>query len=289
MNRQPAAAFFAAALLLAGAAASALPQRAGLSAAQQGALKAAIAAPSRTPANVAARPLSPSARDPLLLRRPARRTMWSRSGPAAAGIPRSWRPICAAAAAIITRRTSMGAHRQCGITPDDAANPAPYGHIRLAAFPACEPDRTPVPDGSADVVLTFRNVHNWQMGYRRNGQPYAEEAFRQMFRDAAAGRHARHRRASPAGKRRRRARADQRLCQGLDRPPARRGRRLPLRRRLRDQRQSPRHRRLAAGRLDAAADLSARRPGSRPLRGDRRERPDDAALRASPRSAARRR
>ena len=39
-----------------------------------------------------------------------------------------------------------------------------------------------MPDGSADVVLTFRNVHNWQMGYQRNSQPYSEEAFRQMYR-----------------------------------------------------------------------------------------------------------
>ena len=53
MNRQSAAAIFAAASLLACVAASALSQRPTLSAAQQGPLKAAIAAPSRTPANVA--------------------------------------------------------------------------------------------------------------------------------------------------------------------------------------------------------------------------------------------
>jgi predicted methyltransferase len=39
-----------------------------------------------------------------------------------------------------------------------------------------------VPDGSADVVLTFRNVHNWRMGYRREDkQDYSAEAFRQIF------------------------------------------------------------------------------------------------------------
>jgi predicted methyltransferase len=62
------------------------------------------------------------------------------------------------------------------------ANPALYGRIALAAFPAWEPTETRVPDGTADVVLTFRNIHNWQYGYQHNGQPYTEEAFRQMFR-----------------------------------------------------------------------------------------------------------
>ena len=35
----------------------------------------------------------------------------------------------------------------------------------------------PVPAGTADAVLTFRNVHNWIMP----DQPFGEEAFRQMF------------------------------------------------------------------------------------------------------------
>ena len=61
------------------------------------------------------------------------------------------------------------------------ANPSLYGGIRLATFPAFEAGATRVPDGSADVVLTFRNVHNWMMGYQRNSEPYAEEAFRQMY------------------------------------------------------------------------------------------------------------
>ena len=63
-----------------------------------------------------------------------------------------------------------------------AANADLYGAIRLAAFPAFEASETRVPDGSADVVLTFRNVHNWQMGYQRNNRPYSADAFRQMFR-----------------------------------------------------------------------------------------------------------
>jgi predicted methyltransferase len=58
-------------------------------------------------------------------------------------------------------------------------NPSLYGGIRLASFPAGREGATEpkVPDGSADVVLTFRNVHNWMMGET----PFAEEAFRQMY------------------------------------------------------------------------------------------------------------
>jgi predicted methyltransferase len=77
---------------------------------------------------------------------------------------------------------SLGANGNNGMRRLMEANPAAYGQIRLAAFPAFDPGETRVPDGSADVVLTFRNVHNWQMGYQRNGQVYGEEAFRQMYR-----------------------------------------------------------------------------------------------------------
>jgi predicted methyltransferase len=52
-----------------------------------------------------------------------------------------------------------------------------YGRVRLATFPVREAGQVGVPDGSADAVLTFRNVHNWMMGE----QPYAELAFRQIF------------------------------------------------------------------------------------------------------------
>ncbi|HEX8064571.1 MAG TPA: methyltransferase [Allosphingosinicella sp.] len=60
-----------------------------------------------------------------------------------------------------------------------AKDPATYGAIRFAAFPAGVAAATepPVPAGTADVVLTFRNVHNWIMP----DPPFAEEAFRQMF------------------------------------------------------------------------------------------------------------
>jgi predicted methyltransferase len=57
-----------------------------------------------------------------------------------------------------------------------AKDAATYGRIRLAAFPAAAGEAR-VPDGTADVVLTFRNVHNWIMPE----VPFGEEAFRQMY------------------------------------------------------------------------------------------------------------
>ena len=56
-----------------------------------------------------------------------------------------------------------------------AKDAATYGKVRLAAFPATA-GATAVPDGSADVVLTFRNVHNWRI----DGD--ADTAFAAAFR-----------------------------------------------------------------------------------------------------------
>ncbi len=46
-----------------------------------------------------------------------------------------------------------------GVKALEAKNKAAYGKIKLAAFPAAA-GQPSVPDGSADVVLTFRNIHN---------------------------------------------------------------------------------------------------------------------------------
>lgn len=61
------------------------------------------------------------------------------------------------------------------------ANAALYGDIRTATFPAFYAAATRVPDGSADAVLTFRNIHNFIMGSGRDNQDYSLEAFRQMY------------------------------------------------------------------------------------------------------------
>ncbi|WP_294063332.1 methyltransferase [Sphingomonas sp.] len=67
-----------------------------------------------------------------------------------------------------------------GVQGLQAKDATTYGAVKLAAFPWSD-GQPKVPDGTADVVLTFRNVHNWRMGYQRGGQDYAAEAFRQMY------------------------------------------------------------------------------------------------------------
>jgi predicted methyltransferase len=61
------------------------------------------------------------------------------------------------------------------------ANPALYGKVQRANFPTAL-GGTGVAPGTADVVLTFRNVHNWKMGYMHPDKTdYSEAAFREIF------------------------------------------------------------------------------------------------------------
>ena len=57
-----------------------------------------------------------------------------------------------------------------------ASKPDVYGKVQLATFPMKE-GGTAVAPGSVDVVLTFRNVHNWRFG----GKDSAQEAFNQIY------------------------------------------------------------------------------------------------------------
>ena len=69
-----------------------------------------------------------------------------------------------------------------GIDKLQAANPTLYGSINVVDFPVFAAGTARFPDGTADVVLTFRNVHNWRMGYHRDDkQDYSAEAFRQIY------------------------------------------------------------------------------------------------------------
>lgn len=52
-----------------------------------------------------------------------------------------------------------------------------YGKVRRANFPAAD-GAALVPDGSADLVLTFRNVHNWRFG----GTDNVQASFQQIYR-----------------------------------------------------------------------------------------------------------
>ncbi|MHA6723335.1 class I SAM-dependent methyltransferase [Sphingomonas sp. RS2018] len=64
-----------------------------------------------------------------------------------------------------------------GVKKLQAADPTTYGKVKLAAFPAAAGEPT-VPAGSADVVLTFRNIHNLRFA----GVDRTQAAFAEMFR-----------------------------------------------------------------------------------------------------------
>ena len=60
---------------------------------------------------------------------------------------------------------------------DDAV----YGQVGRANFPILM-GGTGVAPGTADAVLTFRNVHNWRMGsYKADGADYSAEAFKELY------------------------------------------------------------------------------------------------------------
>lgn len=183
MRQRPLAAIVAAALCLS-TGGSVLAQRGGpapLAARHQAALRTAIAASTRTPANVARdryrRPLETLTYfgvepDDTVVE------IW----PGGGWYTEILAPYLRAGGGTYYA-AAMNDNMFNGIRRLMTANAELYGAARLATFPAF-PAGTGmrVPDGSADVVLTFRNVHNWQMGYQREGnQPYTEEAFRQMF------------------------------------------------------------------------------------------------------------
>ena len=69
-----------------------------------------------------------------------------------------------------------------GVTKLQQADAATYGGIDVVTFPAFDANAKRLPAGTADVVLTFRNVHNWRMGSRREDKAdYSAEAFKQMY------------------------------------------------------------------------------------------------------------
>ena len=68
-----------------------------------------------------------------------------------------------------------------GIAKRLDANPGLFGKVQRANFPSLL-GGTGVPPGTADAVLTFRNVHNWGGGYMHpEKKGYSKEAFAEMF------------------------------------------------------------------------------------------------------------
>ena len=167
-------------LAAAGASACVMQSPAALSGSHRAALEAAIAAPSRTAANTARdRYRHPAQTLGFFGVRPSDTVVeiW----PGGGWYTEILAPYLAQGGGTYYA-ASMGANGNAAVRRMMEANPGLYSNIRLAAFPAFDAADARVPDGSADVVLTFRNVHNWRMGFQRNNQDYSAEAFQQMFR-----------------------------------------------------------------------------------------------------------
>ena len=137
-------------------------------------LAAAIAAPTRTPANVARDQYRHPAETLTFFGVKPNQTVveiWPSGG---------W--YAEILAPYLAKRGSYWAavpgtpNGPAGIKRLQAAHPDLYGKVRLATFPTAD-GQPAVPPGSADVVLTFRNVHSW-----RNGPvDRTQLAFDQMF------------------------------------------------------------------------------------------------------------
>ena len=163
-------ALLASAASLSGCATDAPPS---LSAQQRSALAAAIASPTRTPANLA----RDRYRHPLQTLtffgvRPSDTVVeiW----PGGGWYTEILAPYLRSGGGSLWAAAPTG-NQEVRMREMLASRPV-FAGVRPATFPHA-PHGLRVPDGSADVVLTFRNGHNWMMGET----PFADEAFRQMF------------------------------------------------------------------------------------------------------------
>ncbi|PKP89404.1 MAG: methyltransferase [Alphaproteobacteria bacterium HGW-Alphaproteobacteria-16] len=165
-------------------AATALTGAAAIGATQMGAneadLKAAVAAPSRTPANLA--------RDQY--RRPAETLAFFGVKPTDT-VVELW-PGGGWYTEILAPylRKGRGTLYAAAPWPDGVKgvqnlrqkDSVTYGEVTYAAFPHWGGDAPKIRDNTVDVVLTFRNVHNWRMGYMEEDKAdYSANAFKQIF------------------------------------------------------------------------------------------------------------
>ena len=138
----------------------------------QAALRAAAAAPTRTPANVA--------RDAY--RHPVETLAFFGVEPddtvVEIGPGGGWyTEILAPYLRDRGRYYAAGSERGLGgVNTLKTANPQVYGTVLTTPFPAAA-DQPVQPAGQADVVLTFRNVHNWMLA----NPPIADTVFRQAW------------------------------------------------------------------------------------------------------------
>ena len=179
MKRHTLIALAAALAMAGGAAGCAATSQSGFSAAHRTALEAAIASPMRTPANVLRDPYrNPGPTLAFFGVKPSDTVVeiW----PGGGWYTEILAPyLRAGGGSYIAAAPPPGVQR---MTEWRNNNQSKFGLFDVAAFPTFEAGQQGVADGTADVVLTFRNVHNWRMGSGRNNQDYSREAFQQMFR-----------------------------------------------------------------------------------------------------------
>lgn len=136
------------------------------------AIIAAVKAPSRTPANLARDPYRHPAETLAFFGVKPNHTVveiWPGGG---------W--YTEILAPYVTKGTlyaaAPSANSRKGVMTLQTAKPDVYGKIKFATFPTADATAA-VPASTADVVLTFRNVHNWSFG----ATDQTQAAFDQMF------------------------------------------------------------------------------------------------------------
>jgi predicted methyltransferase len=140
---------------------------------RRAAIVAAVAAPTRTPANIARdRYRHPAETLAFFGMKPTDTVveLW----PAGGWYTEILAPLLAKSGTLTV--AVPGPKQLASITAKFAADPATYGKVKTAMFPATA-NADAVAPASADVVLTFRNVHNW----RFDGIDKAQAAFDQIF------------------------------------------------------------------------------------------------------------
>jgi predicted methyltransferase len=158
---------------------AALPVMTATAQAPSPALLAAVAGPTRTAANVARdKDRHPAQTLAFFGIKPGDRVveLWPFGG---------WYteilvPYLTAGGGSLTAASPPGKYGDQTIAKLDS-DPATYGKVVRANFPTILGGPQVAP-GSADVVLTFRNIHNWRMGFMAPDKAdYSEAAFRQIF------------------------------------------------------------------------------------------------------------
>lgn len=177
--RQTLVAALGCALALGAVACAPVEQDGRSSSSTQAALEAAVAGPARTPANVARdryrHPIETLSffgvePDDTIVE------IW----PGGGWYTEILAPYVASGGGRLYAASHPGA--QAGFEKMKAERPQIFGNVINAAFPLLKPEAVGVPDGVADAVLTFRNVHNWRMGAGNDQHDYGEQAFREMYR-----------------------------------------------------------------------------------------------------------